>query len=351
MMRILFLTRYHADGASSRYRTLQYIPYLRNRGFQCDVSPLFPVGYVHKRFDRIASLPLPVLRGYWSRLSALWKSKKYDLLVIEKECLPFAPAGLELGLLRGDVPFIFDLDDPLYHTYDGTRGKLIQHVVGDKFPDLFSRASAVIAGSHYIADYAKRFCQAVYLVPTAIDLSRYPAEAQARSSNSLFTIGWIGSKGQTKHLKLVEGVLAKYCVDNRAKLHIIGGSRATLRIPNLEFRDWSSETEIDELAQIDVGIMPLFDDSMSRGKCAFKLIQYMASWKPVVASPIGENTYVVEPRQNGFLASNEQEWRDALDVIRENISLAHSMGASGRKKVEESYCISATLANIRIHFS
>ena len=281
---------------------------------------------------------------------ALRKAKRYDLLVIEKECLPFAPAGMELGLLRGEVPFIIDLDDPLYHTYDGTRGKLIKQVVGDKFPAILSSATAVIAGSHYIANYAKRFCPTVYLVPTAIDLDRYPPGPPRRPKDQQFTIGWIGSQGQTRHLKLVEGVLAEYCSNKRAKLHIIGGTVAPLRIPNLEFRRWSSETEASELMQIDVGIMPLFDDRMSRGKCAFKLIQYMASWKPVIASPVGENTYVVEPGQNGFLASTEQEWWTALDAMRLNSDASERMGENGRKRVEQSYCISATLPTLELIF-
>jgi hypothetical protein len=92
---------------------------------------------------------------------------------------------------------------------------------------------------------------------------------------------------------------------------------------------------------MDIGIMPLTDTPWSRGKCGYKLIQYMACGLPVVASPVGVNTHIVEHGVNGFLAASDAEWRDALYKLARDPGLRQKMGTAGRLKVETDYSLAA----------
>ena len=54
--------------------------------------------------------------------------------------------------------------------------------------------------------------------------------------------------------------------------------------------------------------MPLFDTPWERGKCAYKLIQYMACGLPTVASDIGANRDVMVDGTTGYLVRTAEQW-------------------------------------------
>jgi len=99
------------------------------------------------------------------------------------------------------------------------------------------------------------------------------------------------------------------------------------------------ENEAADIRHFDVGIMPLPDAPWERGKCGYKLIQYMACGKPVVASPVGVNSRIVCHGENGFLANNLEQWREALLTLRDHPALRQQMGNEGRARVEREYSV------------
>jgi glycosyltransferase involved in cell wall biosynthesis len=123
---------------------------------------------------------------------------------------------------------------------------------------------------------------------------------------------------------------------------LIGSGNVIFPDVRVEILPWSEETEVALLQTCDVGIMPLPDEPWTRGKCGFKMIQYMACGLPVVASPVGVNKEIVEHGVNGFLAVTNDEWLTALSTLRDNPELRRKMGAAGRRKVEEKYCLQVT---------
>jgi glycosyltransferase involved in cell wall biosynthesis len=120
-----------------------------------------------------------------------------------------------------------------------------------------------------------------------------------------------------------------------------GGTDSLPQIPKT-ILPWSEETEAADVHRFDVGIMPLPDGPFEKGKCGYKLIQYMAAGIPVVASPVGINSQIVEHGINGFLASSESEWAQALEYLRDNPEERKRMGIAGRKKVETEYDLAVT---------
>ncbi|MBE3067684.1 MAG: glycosyltransferase family 4 protein, partial [Chloroflexi bacterium] len=156
------------------------------------------------------------------------------------------------------------------------------------------------------------------------------------------TIGWIGSPVTAKYLLLVKSALAEVCAAHDTRLVLIGAGDIDLAPIPYVSRPWTEETESSAIAGFDLGIMPLADTPWERGKCGYKLIQYMAGCKPVVASPVGANTRIVEHGINGFLAADENEWFDACSTLATDRALRKRMGDAGRQKVEREYCLQVT---------
>jgi glycosyltransferase involved in cell wall biosynthesis len=336
------LTRYPRAAASSRYRFFEMQSRLARRGIESDIRPVFPKDYLAHRFTRRSRLVVGVARGYGARVVDLLRRDRYDLSYIQSECLPYLPASLERLLLRGRTPYVVDYDDAWFHRYDQHSSPVVRLTLSNKVARLMAGAAAVSVGSRYLYDYASRFNDRVFMLPTSIDVARYPQAPPTREPGQPFTVGWIGSPATTKYLHVVKDALRDFVARRNAAVTIIGAGNDELEIPNLRRVRWSEDTEVQEVARFDVGIMPLTDDPFTRGKCAFKLIQYMGAWKPVVASPVGENTVVVEHGINGFLATSRGEWLDALQRIGTDPERAAEMGRRGREKVEARYSLDRT---------
>jgi len=127
----------------------------------------------------------------------------------------------------------------------------------------------------------------------------------------------------------------------RARFAAIGIDAQSLGLPMTSIA-WTEQTEVASISSFDIGIMPLLDGSFERGKCGYKLIQYMACGLPVVASPVGVNCQIVEHGVNGFLAETPEQWEQALQTLLADADLRQRMGQAGRKKVEQEYCIQVT---------
>lgn len=341
--RVLFLTKYARNGASSRYRTFQYLPWLEQTGIDCRVMPLFGEAYLVHRYRSGHGQASDILRAFLRRLADLTMARRFDLVVVEKEILPYFPALPERWLTRQRLPYVVDYDDALFHQYDQHRHGWVRHLLGQKIAHVMRGAHLVTAGNRYLADYAERAGAArVEIVPTVIDLERYPPPIERPRRDANFTIGWIGSPSTAKYLPSIAPALADLCAGGRAVVRLIGSGSIELPGVPLEILPWEESSEVRRLQQFDVGIMPLPDAPWERGKCGFKLIQYMACGLPVVASPVGVNREIVEPGVNGFLADTPQDWRQALTRLREDADLCRRLGQAGRQTVEARYALQMT---------
>ncbi len=337
MMRVLFLSRYARLGASSRLRSHQYLPYLRQAGFDVTVAPLFGDDYVHSLYSGNISR-LAVLKAYFARLRFIFKARQFDLVWLEKEMLPWLPSWIELALLPKNMRLVVDYDDAVFHRYDQHRVSLVRKLLGRKIDAVMRRADVVIVGNEYLGERAKQAgARRVELLPTVVDASRYAVSEKEDASP--VTIGWIGQPSTAKYLSQLVPVLIKMIAKHGVRVVAIGPKPAQFQHLPIEVRPWSEGTEAAEIQQFDIGIMPLSDSLWERGKCGYKLIQYMACGKPVVATPVGVNKMIVRQGENGFLANTEAEWCDAIDALCEDAALRKRMGDEGRKIMEQNYSL------------
>lgn len=337
-MKAIVLCRYSRTGASSRLRTMQYAHSLKAEGMAASFMPFFGERYLRLLYGRQFKLPEAV-KAYIRRTHNLATANQHDILWLEKEALPWLPWPIERALLPRRVPMIVDFDDAVFHRYDMHRSALVRRLLGRKLDRLMASAALVTAGNQYLADRARKAgARRVEIVPTVVDVSVYGRSPVSRTSGPA-VIGWIGTPSTwSDYMAPMLPLFTETAAADCARISAVGAGR-TAPHPLLDILPWAEDTEVSMIQQMDIGVMPLADTPWARGKCGYKLIQYMACGLPVIASPVGVNAEIVEHGVNGFLASNETEWRVALATLLRDPELRRRMGEAGRRKVEDHYSL------------
>jgi len=340
-MRVLFLTRYSVNGASSRCRCFQYFPWLERSGIRCTVRPLYSEKYLTMKYSgrhRIWRL----IGAAWSilkRLAGALSFGRYDAIVLEKELFPYFPYAIEALILHFSPKLLIDYDDAMWVPYRNIP------ILRKKIGRLMARANAISAGSEGILSEAARYNPHVFKLPTTVDTSAYPTRNHINASTldhgpTPLLVVWVGTPITSMFLDECLPALERAAQELPMRLVCIGGQLA--RKPDkldVTFVPWNPDTVAAELAKCDVGIMPLPDSEYTRGKCAYKLIQYMAAGLPTIASEVGENPKAIMHGITGYICSKPQEWVDALKTLFASPSLRASMGKAGRQRAEALYDI------------
>ncbi len=311
-------------------------PSFRHR-MQSIVGPLEASGW-QVRTERFPSGRYGVRT--WERRELLrWA----DVTVLHQIKLSALEARLFASLARRRV---FDVDDAIYVRKPRRLGDPVHDSVWrrKKFADTCRWVDVVAAGNEVLAGVARPAARDIAILPTSIDPSAY--EAAFASPSDPPTIVWIGSPENLIYLDMIRPALARLALRHPAlKMRVICSRFPDWTEIPVEPVAWSSATEARALAGAHIGIMPLTDDEWARGKCAFKLLQYMAARLPCVASPVGANTEAVIDGVTGFHAKNLDEWERNLERLIESPDLRARFGAAGYAHVEERYSMRAYQAN------
>ncbi|HET9908420.1 MAG TPA: glycosyltransferase family 4 protein [Anaerolineales bacterium] len=341
-MRIIALTRYERLGSSSRVRFYQYFSYLRSQGVKISNEPFFSDRYIQDLYaGRSVSLK-DLLVAYIKRLAALKQRSAVDLLWVEKELLPMFPAGLEALFRSSKIPYVVDYDDAVFHRYELHPNRLVRRFLKHKIDAVMGHAALVIAGNQYLADRAVAAgAPNVTILPSVVDVSQYLIRQKV--TGPVCSIGWIGSPVTVPNLELIRDAINLLHREMDFRIELIGAGTANPfpTIPTTSLA-WSEEGELSIGQKFDVGVMPLIDGPFERGKCGYKLVQYMAGAIPVIASPVGVNRQMVEQGRNGYLADSTEDWLLALRELLSNRQKNLEMGLAGRHKAEQLYNLQVT---------
>jgi glycosyltransferase involved in cell wall biosynthesis len=315
------LLGYDPDQPSFRHRMQSLAGALESAGWQVRAER-FPSGRYGLRT--------------WER-RRLWRWA--DVIVLHQIKLSAAEARLFAALSRRRV---FDLDDAIYVRKPRRLGEAAHDSIWRrrKFAATCRWVDVVAAGNEVLAGAARAAAREVAILPTSIDASAYRATTAAQEDAP--TIAWIGSPENLVYLEMIRPALARLAKRQPAlRLRVICSRFPQWPEVRIERVPWSSATEASALATAHIGIMPLSDDEWSRGKCAFKLLQYMAASLPCVASPIGANTEAVIDGVTGFHAKQLEDWERSLELLIDSPQLRARLGAGGRAHVEERYSMRA----------
>ncbi len=339
--KVLFLTRYSSIGASSRVRFYQFIPWL-SKDYELHCQELFGDSYLKSLYQKNNRDISVVFFSYIRRLIFLLRELgKFDVVVVEKELFPYIPAFFETYLLRKS-PFILDYDDATMHVYDKSKSKIILYFLKDKIKILMNSASANVVGNSYLYEYAiSSGVNPVKLqkIPSVVDIARYPRGVIRKNVPAKCVIGWIGSPGSQRVLLPMVALLKELTLTHNVKVVLVGAKEIDGYADCFEYTNWTLESEVEILSQFDIGIMPLQDEPFQHGKCAYKIIQYMAAGLPVVCSPVGVNVEIVKNGVNGFKAVGQVEWREFLRLLVDDLRLRDTLGKKGRELVEDNFTL------------
>jgi glycosyltransferase involved in cell wall biosynthesis len=244
---------------------------------------------------------------------------------------------------KKNVRMVFDFDDAIWLPNISENNKKFEWLKNPKkTPSLIAIANLVIAGNDFLANYALRFNSNVQVIPTTIDTTYHKRKNDAVHRERI-CIGWTGSHTTIQHFKqailVLKQLQKKY--GNKIYFKLIGDENYHNEELNLKGIKWKLEDEIEQLSEIDIGIMPLPDDEWAKGKCGLKGLQYMALEIPCVMSPVGVNCEIISEGINGFLAKDENEWVEKISLLIENPALRKKIGIEARKTVEGRYSVNS----------
>ena len=340
-MRVAAFAKYDREAASTRQRMLQYLPLLESAGIHVEVHPLLDDDYVRALASGKPASKAAIARAYGRRVAQLRRTADADLIWVYAELFPWLPAAFERLAFRSGKPILYDYDDAFFQPYDDHPNALVRGLLGGKLDPLIAGAAGVCAGNAYLRDHAARLNSNAIILPTVVDTDHY-CPATNRPDRPL-TIGWIGSASTWAYVRPYLPLLAELCRTSNIRFSAVGAGAAAHsdRFDGLTFAPWSEANEIPAVQAMDIGIMPLPDEPWARGKSGYKLVQYMACGLPLVASPVGVNSSIVEDGVSGFLAADIAAWRTALDRLIADPALRAAMGWAGRARAVENYSLAS----------
>lgn len=346
---IAFIIPYPLSQApSQRFRFEQYFNALVKKGIKYEAySFLSKRGFSKLYSSGVLGLLPFFLIGFIRRTFHLLKCINADFVFIHREVTPVGPPIFEWMLakvLRKKIIYDFDdaiwLEDP--DEKDTLKSKLKWK---SKVAKICKWSYKVSCGNHYLAEFAKKYSSHVIVNPTTVDTKRL------HNPNLFFNreqktpiIGWTGTHSTLQYLKSIIPILEQLELKFEFIFLVIANSNPKFKLKSFKFLPWNQYSEIEDLMQIDIGIMPLTNDEWSKGKCGFKLLQYMALEKPVIASPVGVNKEIINNGINGYLCNTDNEWYGTLEklLLTNNIE---NLGIQGRKKVVSNYSIKSNTLN------
>ena len=333
-LKIAFLTRYDKSRGSSRFRVYSYIPHLERIGWQCRIIP-FP-----------AQISMKTKTGFLQKaMSAAFRA---DVVVLQKLVLR---EGLIALLKRVNKNIVFDFDDAIYtpadSLVDDPKARKRYKIIEKRLHHTLREVRSIIAGNGYLARYAAQFNSSVHVLPTSLDIDHYTIKETAPGKKPI-VLGWIGSRENLLDFQPVKDAIKKTLkkTGDAAVLKIVSSQSLSLGETPVRFEPWSLEKEKEHLYSFDIGLMPLKDTERTRGRCAFKAILYMAAGLPVLASPVGAASEVVEHGKTGILAATPSEWVAGIERLVQDPQLRSDLGSAGHGIVKEKYSIQANATKL-----
>jgi glycosyltransferase involved in cell wall biosynthesis len=317
-MKVIFLT--HSSDQGHRFRVEQYFPYLIAHQVEPKWQPL---------------------SGSWKDRLILYRQLPFfDVVCIQRRLLsPFEFYWIR----KKSSKVLFDIDDAvMYRSSSSPRPHSLSRWL--KFRWMVKGSDVVTVGNQFLKNEVLKVDREkkVFIIPTSIDTNLYQQKKKISHSEEVI-LGWIGTKGNLEYLKKLEPVFkAIHQRFQRVKLKIVSNdfyNSSHLPIIN---KFWKLEDENVDLISFDIGLMPLNDDLWSRGKCGLKIVQYLSVGVPVVCTPVGINSDIIKNGENGFWATNQEEWVNRLSTLIQNPELRHQMGLRGIETVEQEYSLTVT---------
>jgi glycosyltransferase involved in cell wall biosynthesis len=341
MLRVAALVPHHLDYCGGqRFRIETWARHLAPRGIDVSFLPFSDRGLTNVlyRNGHYARKSVEMLRCYAHQVRRVLSHPRPDVVFIYREASLLGPAVIETLSRRWRAPIVYDLDEPLFVPLESPSNGLLSMLrFPSKVPVLMGLSERVLVVNRITQLFASTYAKNVEVVPMAADTDRYtPAP---HKDHPRICVGWVGSRTTQKNLQAIAEPLARLCRTHGAKLRVIGDVPMSLGGVELEFFPWRFDTEVPQLHECQIGVVPVQPDNWSPWKFYFKLVQLMSLGLPVVAAPVGANLEIIEDGVNGFLATSPENWYERLRLLAENSMLRRTMGEAARATVEKRFSL------------
>jgi glycosyltransferase involved in cell wall biosynthesis len=348
-MKVLFICPYPiGQAASQRFRFEQYFDLLKSLQIEYETSP-----FLNEKAWRVLYKPghftrkiLYIIIGFLKRLYLLSNISKYDYIFIHREAAPLGPPIIEWFIAKVKrKKIIYDFDDAIWIPNSSESNSIFSFLKFHSKTNYICKISYKIScGNHYLCDHASKFNEHVVYNPTTIDTENHHNQVKSEY-HAVPVIGWTGSHSTNRYLDFIVPILKELELKYQFIFCVISDKNPLLSLNSFRFCKWNKKTEIEDLLQLDVGIMPLDDDKWANGKCGFKALQYMALGIPALVSPVGVNNRIVDHGINGFICNNKEEWLHYLEEIIKDRQLLMNLGKNTRIKIENEYSTKSNKEN------
>lgn len=317
MSDLLFLSHSGANLPSVRFRVRPFVELARKRGVDAAWRR-----YPKTVFQRI---------GFFALLP------RTPVIVLQKKLV----SGAELSLLQSRAgKLVFDFDDALWakHPNQGEAGGRGDERELKRLLRVCAGVDRVVAGNNFLAEKVRGVARRVDVLPTPLDTDAYvPGDGEKTGKP---VVGWMGTSGNLFFLPEVFAALQPMAgwfdvsVVSDGEFAIPGGFGGGCT-------RWTPEDELCRLQAMDIGLMPLSDDEYTRGKCGFKLLQYMACGVVPIASDVGFNRDIITHGKDGFLAAAPGEFAEYVQRLVQDSDLRVEMARRARRTVVERFSLNA----------
>ena len=313
---------------------------LRRHGVDLTPLPLFTADEGETlRSGSLAARTRTVTRARRRLRAELKHVQGADVVVVQRQADVFPTRSLERSVI-GDRGLVLDIDDAMWLPQPG--GHALGRLRGNasKLRWLAGRADRVVAGNEYLAEWCSRYARDVSVVPTLVDTEM--VAPRLHRAGDVLTLGWIGSHTTAPYLRAIASALTAFAGarrDRQVRLIVVGGQAPAVAGVQVVQHAWSPESESAALARMDIGLMPLPDTAWTRGKCAYKALQYMAAAVPVIADDVGVSARVVGDGAAGIITRGHDGWRGALESLADDVDLRRRMGEHGRARVLSDFSV------------
>ena len=345
--KILFLSPYPVSYApSQRFKYEQYYAHFEAAGYSLTTS-----SFVNKAFWSIIYQPGSFLSkawytslGYFRRLGDLFRIRSFDVVYVHLWVTPLGPPVFEWLVKLLAKKLIYDLDDMIYLGHSSDANKFFMGIKGtSKMPYLIKHANNVIVTSDDLYEYASGINPHTTQISLTVDTERFKGRKSVQEGGDLI-IGWTGTHSTSKYLNILDKVLQRLALEIDFQLVVIGDETFQCDDVNLVHKEWTVDSEVQELREFDIGLYPLPFEEWIMGKSGLKAISYMALEIPCVATAIGANKAVVIDGETGYLVKTEEEWYSRIKTLVDDPDLRRKMGTKGRQVAEEKFSVKANSA-------
>jgi glycosyltransferase involved in cell wall biosynthesis len=340
-MKIAFIVPYPIGKApSQRFRFEQQFTQLTNKAIKYDTFPF----YSEKTFEilyqkgKIIQKTIAVVSSFILRFLLLFRLQSYHYIFIHREASPIGPPFFEWVIAKWlKKKIIYDFDDAIWLPNTSDANLIIAKIkFHHKVAKICSWAYKVSCGNAFLMQYALQYNKNVHFIPTTVDTILVHNQTKNQDTEKL-VIGWTGTHSTIQYLYKMEALLTQLQKKYSFEFIVISNKDPEFKQLKYTYKAWQKDSEITDLLNFNIGIMPLKNDVWAEGKCGFKAIQYMALGIPAIVSNVGVNATIVNHAINGFVCNNDTEWQNAIVSLLTNTNLRKQMGANAQQKIINAY--------------